>query len=79
MIDRLVALMVDESKWLTAAMGCAMLAVAILLYRHRHAGLTARRRASAAMNLFFGVTIGVMAFGHLLAVTAKLASGTLQG
>ena len=33
---------------------------------------------TAAMNLFFGLTIGSMAFGHLLAVTVKLASGTLR-
>ncbi len=31
------------------------------------------------MNLFFGVTIGTMAFGHLLAVTTKLALETLEG
>ena len=31
------------------------------------------------MNLFFGVTIGTMAFGHLLAVTTKLALGRLEG
>ena len=33
----------------------------------------------AAMTLFFGVMIGTMAFGHLLAVTTKLALGTLEG
>ena len=31
------------------------------------------------MNLFLGVTVGTMAFGHLLAVTVKLARGTLEG
>ena len=31
------------------------------------------------MSLFFGATIGTMAFGHLLAVTTKLALGTLEG
>jgi hypothetical protein len=31
------------------------------------------------MSLFFGVTIGTMALGHLCAVTVKLASGTLEG
>jgi hypothetical protein len=31
------------------------------------------------MNLFFGVMIGIMALGHLLAVTTKFASGTLEG
>lgn len=79
MIDQLVALIVDESKWLTASLGCALLAVAVLLYRHRHADLPARRRTLAVMNLFFGVTIGTLALGHLLAVTTKLATGALTG
>jgi hypothetical protein len=79
MINQLVALIVDESKWLTAAMGFALLAVTILLYRHRHAQIPTRRRVLAVMNLFFGVTIGTMSFGHLLAVTTKLALGTLEG
>jgi hypothetical protein len=79
MLDPLVALIVDESKWLTASMGTALLAVTVLLHRHRHAGRPGRRRVLAAMNLFFGVTIGAMAFGHLLAVTTKFAAGTLEG
>ncbi|HEX9580329.1 MAG TPA: hypothetical protein VF970_04410 [Gemmatimonadales bacterium] len=79
MIGALVALIVDESKWLTASLGIALLAVATLLYRHRRSDLTARRRILAAMSLFFGVTIGTMAFGHLLAVTTKLVVGTLEG
>jgi hypothetical protein len=79
MLDQLVGLIVDESKWLATAMGIAMLAVAILLYRHRHSELSVRRRVLAVMNLFFGVTIGIMAFGHLLAVTIKVALGTIEG
>ena len=79
MIDQLAALIVDESKWLTASMGLAFLALLILFYRCRHSDLAVRRRVLAAMNLFFGATIGTMAFGHLLAVTTKLALGTLEG
>lgn len=79
MINQLVALIVDESKWLTASMGLAILAVTILLYRKRHSDIPTRRRILAAMNMFFGVTIGTMAFGHLLAVTTKFAFGTLEG
>lgn len=79
MIDQIVALVVDESKWLAASMGCALLAVTILLYRYRHSGLPVRRQVLAAMNLFFGVVIGMMAFGHLLAVTTKLALEMLEG
>ena len=76
MIDQLI---VDESKWLTASMCFAFLAFMILLYRHRHSDLPVRRRILAAMNLFFGITIGTMAFGHLLAVTTKLVLGSLEG
>jgi hypothetical protein len=79
MINQLIALILDESKWLTASMGAALLSVAFLLYRSRHSDLAARRRVLTAMNMFFGVTIGIMAFGHLLAVTTKLALGTLNG
>jgi hypothetical protein len=77
-IDRLVALVVDEGKWLTASMGLALLSTSILLYRHRR-DVSGRRRVAAAMNLFFAVTIGTMAFGHLLAVTTRILSGTLKG
>ena len=79
MIDSLLALIVDESKWLPACMSLAALMVGILWYRQRSADLPVRRRVLAAMNLFFAVTIGAMVFGHLLAVTTKLALGTLEG
>ena len=79
MLQQVFALVVDESKWLTASMGLALLAVTVLWYRHRRSAIPAMRLVLAAMNLFFGVTIGTMAFGHLSAVTAKLASGTLEG
>lgn len=79
MIHQLAALITDESKWLPVSMGLAALAAAALLLRHRHSGLPTRRRVLAAMTLFFGLTIATMALGHLLAVTTKLATGTLEG
>lgn len=79
MIDRVAALIVDESKWFTFSMGVALLAVVVLLYRLRSTPIPRERRIEAAMNLFFGATIGTMAFGHLLAVTTKLALGALVG
>jgi hypothetical protein len=78
MMDRLLALVVDEGKWLAASMGLALICVAVLLLGHRGPDVPTRRRVAAAMNLFFGVTVGTMAFGHLLAVTTKLALGTLR-
>jgi hypothetical protein len=79
MLEFVVALIVDESKWLTLSMASAALAVACLLSRHRRSEQPARRRILVAMNLFFGVTIGTMAFGHLLAVSTKLLLRTLEG
>lgn len=79
MTDQLIALIIDESKWLTMSMGLALFLVTLLLYRTRHSGHTVRLRIYAAMNLFFGVMVGTMAFGHLLAVSTKLGLGTLEG
>jgi hypothetical protein len=76
-MSQLAALIVDESKWLPASMGLAFLAVAVLLFRRRCAPVSSRRRVEGALNLFFGVTIATMAFGHFLAVTTKLALGEL--
>jgi hypothetical protein len=59
-------------------MGLAFLAVGALLYAGRTA-VPLQRRILGAMNLFFGVAVGTMAFGHLLAVTTKLVLGTLEG
>lgn len=79
MVNQLAALIVDESKWLTVSLSLALLLVSLLLYRLRRSELPVRCRVLAAMTLFGGVTVGNMAFGHLLAVTTKLALGTLQG
>ena len=79
MIDQIVALVADESKWLAASMTTALLTVTLHQLRQRHSDLPGSGRRLAAMNLFFGVTIGTMALGHLLAVTTKVALGTLEG
>ena len=75
----LVAAIVNEGQWLAMSMGLAALLVATMLHRYRRADMPARRLVLAAMNLFAGVTVGTMAFGHLLAVTTKLLVGTLTG
>ena len=79
MLESLVALIVDESKWLTASMAVALLAVTVLLRLRHGMRVPSRLRISAAMNLFWGVTIGIMACGHLLAITTKLLVGSLVG
>ncbi len=47
MIDRLIVLIVDEGKWLTASMGLALLAVAILFYHAADLGRIASARHPA--------------------------------
>ena len=78
MIDRALALILDEGKWLTASMSLAAVAVAVLFLRHHQSAHSIRHRVLAAMNLSAGVTIATMACGHLLAVGIKLAMGTLR-
>lgn len=77
MFDRLLALIIDEAKWLPVAMGIAAVTVGMLVARHR----TGERAhlVMAGMNLFAGVMLAVMGTGHMLAVTTKLLQGTLEG
>ncbi len=70
--------MLDEGKWLFASMLLSLVVVAWAIARHRRV-LPARSQILLAMNVFWGCTIGTMAFGHLLAVTIKLMQGTLRG
>lgn len=78
-MDQLVKLVLDESKWLPLSLALAFTSALVLFLRHRQSQIVARRLILAVMNLFVGVTILVMAFGHLLAVTTKLTMGSLQG
>ena len=78
MAGSLAQLIVNEGTWLPVAMSVALAATAWLFMRHRRAS-PARLVITAAMNLFVAVTLAVMGAGHLLAVTVKLAQGTLQG
>ena len=77
MIDRLAAFIVGEGNWLPLAMGIALALVAVQWIRQTRSA--SRDRVMGAMNLFVGVTLLVMGVGHLLAVTLKLAQGTLNG
>lgn len=79
MTERITDLVLDESKWLSAAMLAALVAVVVLVGRRRRASPSGRVAILGAMNLFYGCTIGIMSFGHLLAVTVKSAQGALLG
>lgn len=77
MIASLLALVVDESKWLAFALVLSAATVGARLLRGTRP--PAHLALLGAMNLFYALVIGIMASGHLLAVTVKLAQGTLRG
>lgn len=79
MIEQIIALALDEGKWLSAAMLLSLIAVLALITRQRRQRLPRRLQLIAALNLYFGGMIGIMSLGHLLAVTIKLFQGALNG
>ena len=78
MNERLVALLLDEGKWIFASMLFALFTV-VVRFARRAPGSPARVEIVRAMNLFTGCMIGMMAFGHLLAISIKAVEGTLSG
>jgi hypothetical protein len=74
-----LSIALNEGKWLAASMTLAASTVSAMAWRIRHSEMQPRSRTSALMDLFFGITMGTMAFGHLFAVTLKIALGTLEG
>ena len=74
----LTEIILTESNWMPAAMALAFIAVAVRLRADGRA-VPARLRILRALTLFYGVMIGIMASGHLIAVSIKAAQGTLQG
>ena len=78
-VERIIELVLNESKWLATAMLLSFVAVGARAVRQRGQGLSGRARTLSAMNLFYGCMIGVMGSGHILAVAIKALRGTLEG
>jgi len=77
-MTKLTALILQQSVWLPVSM--VLSACIVILARLRVSRLNATRSELARMlNLFYGSLIGIMAIGHLSAVSIKLANGTLRG
>ena len=68
---------VGEGNWLPIAMALALATASVQWLRHSR--FAVRDRVMEAMNLFVGAMLLVMGIGHVLAVTAKLFQGTLNG
>ena len=73
-----VQLLLDESKWFAFSLAVAAIGSTIAVYV-KSSAISSYRRTELITHLLFGITIGTMAFGHLLAITIKLWLGTLEG
>ena len=78
MTEQITEIILTEGNWMPAAMTVAFIAVAARVRADGHT-VPARLGILRALTLFYGVMIGIMASGHLIAVSIKAAQGTLQG
>jgi len=76
MADWLIESILADGHWLALAMVVGAGAVALRVFRRPGVG---QRPANVALDTFYGCMIGVMASGHLLAVTVKMLLGSLEG
>ena len=72
----LEALLADDN-WFPVVTPICLLAVAVFIGLGLSRRVPGRLIAVSALNLFFGLWIGIMGTGHLFGVTAKLLLGIL--
>ncbi len=70
-------LLLDESKWFAPSVLTAIAGSLGLYLRSGSPEQPFRARVQRCLHLAYGTTIGVMGFGHLLAVMIKASQGTL--
>ena len=70
-------IVLNEDLWFPTATVVALIAVITLIARQWKLNITKRTKVACSLNLFYGFVIGIMGFGHLLAVTIKTVQGTL--
>jgi len=73
----LLELLLNEDLWFPTATAIALVAVMAFLFRQHRLNISRKIRVVCSLNLFYGFVIGIMGFGHLLAVTIKTVLGTL--
>lgn len=71
-------LLLRDGLWFFSATGIGLLSAIGLVVIGRREHAPTRVTITAALNLFFGVWIGIMGTGHLFAVTTKALLGVLR-
>lgn len=74
----MIDLLLNAALWFPAAIAIATAATATLVRRHARRGVARRVTILCALNLFYGCVVGIMASGHLVAVTIRAVEGTLS-
>ena len=73
----MVELILKDETWVVAATSLGLLAILAMILRQRQQQRSKWAIVAGALNLFFGLWIGIMGLGHLVAVTIKAVQGTL--
>ena len=69
--------LLNEDLWFPTATAIALVAVAAWVFLQRRPNISKTAKIVCVLNMFYGFVIGMMGFGHLLAVTIKTVLGTL--
>ena len=73
----MVELILKDETWVAVASSLGLLAILAMILRQRRHQQSKWTIVVGALNLFFGLWIGIMGLGHLVAVTIKAVQGTL--
>lgn len=77
MLDSIVRELTNESRWLAAAMLVAALC-AVRVFLRLQRGRPRERALHAALNVLYGVMMGIMGTGHVLGVALYQMEGKLS-
>ncbi|MEM7245176.1 MAG: hypothetical protein AAF533_07515 [Acidobacteriota bacterium] len=77
MLDRIIEIVLAEAKWIPFALFVSLAVATTWGLRRHRAGQS--DWLSLAPSLAYGCLLGILGFGHVLAVGIKLAQGSLEG
>ena len=73
----MLEIVLNEDLWFPVGASVSIVVAVGYVIRQRTQGLTGRTKIIGGMNLFYGLLIGILGSGHLLAVAIKTSMGTL--